>query len=220
MEELINLLQEQEDIEVTDDLREEIENIWPEEQDTDDLFTQEEVNDIVKRRLSREQNMHEQEVQELKDEMEDLVDPQKIQEYETKIDELENKADQRTAELKKDYELQLAATEAGVKDREYFEFLAEKRGFKERLTEDEETNQIVVLNEDGEEPVTNEDGEKVGPQFLMNELKEDKPEVFAESEDTGSEEDIGGGGNPTPNTDEEALENTKKLASQWGYSNE
>lgn len=217
MEKLIELLEDN-DVEVTDDLKSEIESIWPEENDTDDLFTQEEVNEIVKNRLSREQNVHEQEINELKEEMENLVDPEKIEEYEERIDELENSAEQRTASLKKEYELQLAAANAGVKDREYFEFLAEKRNFKDRLMEDEETGDIIVTNEEGE-PITTEEGEKAGPELLVNQLKEDKPSLVEdESGEEGSNNtDIGSGGNPNTETTEEVDKNTKQFASELGY---
>ena len=63
MDELIEFLEEN-GVEVTDDLREEINNIWESNTpDTDDLFTQEELNEVVKKRLGREQKLHEQEIE-------------------------------------------------------------------------------------------------------------------------------------------------------------
>lgn len=205
-------------VEVTDDLREEMKKNYPEVIDTDDLFTQEDVNKIVSKRLSREQKLHDQEIQELKDEMKGLVDPKKVKEYETKIEELEGKAKERETELKKQYELQLAAADAGVSDQEYFEFLTEKKGFKDRLTVDDDGN-VVALDEDGD-PIKDDGGNKVGPEGLIVELKEEKPEVFGK--ETKKKKKSTGPTNPKTGaelTEEEKKERSKNFAAELGYAN-
>ena len=211
MDKLIELLEEN-DIEVTDDLKNEIQEVYPEEVNTDDPFTQDNLNDVVKKRLARQEKLHEQEIQELKDEMEGLVDPDKVEEYESKIEELEGEADKRESQLKKDYELQLAATEAGVKDQEYFDFLVEKKGLKNRLTTDDDGS-VVATDEDGN--IMTEDGKKLGPSALVNEIKEEKSDVFGEKEEDG--EDIGGGGNPGGGPSKDVQKNTESLATELGY---
>ena len=212
MEELIKLLQKN-DIEVTDDLENSIKKIYPEKVDTDDLFTQEDLNDVVKKRLNREQKLHEQEINDLKGEMEGLVDPVKVKEYETKIEEFEGKAEERTTVLKKQYELQLAATKAGVTDQEYFEFLVEKNGLKSRLKTDDEGN-IVVTDKEGN--IITEDGKKLGPSKLLDELKKDKPDLFTDKKKADGT-DIGGGGNPPDGTDKSKKKNTENFAVELGY---
>jgi len=194
MDELLELLKKN-DIEVTDDLEISIENIWPEVPDTDDLFSQDELNDIVKKRLAREQKLHEQEIEDLKKEMEGLVDPEKVEEYETKIEELEGKAKEREAELLKDYELKLAAANAGVDDQEYFEFLVDKKGLKDRLQVGDEGN-VLATDKDGN--ILTEDGNKLGPGVLVNELKEEKPGIVGNKDD---DQDIGGDSNPGSDND-------------------
>lgn len=213
VEDLIKVLEDNE-IEVTDSLREEIENNYPEENDTDDLFTQEDVNEIVQKRLTREQKLHEQEITELKDEMEGLVDPDKIEEYKTRIEELEKKTEERTTELKKTYELQLAAANAGVSDQEYFEFLVEKKGLKDRIKTDDDGN-IVATDKEGN--TLTENGNKLGPSALIEEIKKEKPKIFEKEED---DNDIGGGGgNPGGGTPKDVKKNTKNLAADLGYKN-
>lgn len=203
MDKLLELLKEN-NIEVTDSLESEIEEVYPEEVDTDDLFTQEDVNEVVKKRLAREQKLHEQEIEDLKKEMEGLVDPEKVEEYETKIEELEGKAEKREAELLKDYELKLAAANAGVDDQEYFEFLVEKKGFKDRLKTDDEGN---VLATDEEGNVLTEDGKKLGPEALVNELKEEKPGIVGNKD---GDQDIGGDSNP--GSDDDTYKTAAELA--------
>jgi hypothetical protein len=211
VEDIIKVLEDS-DIEVTDNLREEIENNYPEVNDTDDLFTQEDVNEIVQKRLTREQKLHEQEIVELKDEMEGLVDPDKIEEYESRIEELENKTEERTTELKKTYELQLAAANAGVSDQEYFEFLVEKKGLKDRIKTDDDGN-VVATDEEGN--ILTENGNKLGPSALIDDIKEEKPKIFEKEDD---DNDIGGGGgNPGGGTPKDVKKNTKNLAADLGY---
>ena len=214
MEELIKLLQEN-DIEVTDDLENSIKKIYPEKVDTDDLFTQQDLNDVVKKRLNREQKLHEQEIQDLKNEMEGLVDPDKVEEYQTKIDELNEEVKNREIQMKKDYEFQLAAKDAGVVDEEYFDFLANKRELKDRLKVDDEGNVVAT---DTEGNILTEEGKKLGPAALVNELKKDKPDVFSEKE-KDDKTDIGGSGNPPDKTDKGKKKNTENFAVELGYKN-
>jgi len=212
MDELIKFLKEN-DVEITDDLKGEIKNIWnsnlPNE---DDLFTQDDVDEIVKKRLARAESSYETEINELKEAMKDLVDPEKLEEYKEKVKELEGKAEEREKELKTEYELQLAAKDAGVKDPEYFEFLVEKKGIKNRLKLDEE-GKVVATDKEGN--ILTEDGKKLGPSVLINEIKEEKPDVFGEKEfdkDAG-----GGGGNPLRSGPKDKKKNTESLAMELGY---
>jgi len=184
------------DVEVTDELRSQIEDAMP---STDDLLTQQEFDDALDRRLGRERNLHENEIEQkneqikqLKEQMEDLVDPEKIEEYETKIEELEKKDQKASNDFKKDYELKLAAAKAGVEDEEYFDFLVEKRGLKDRLKVDNEGN-IFATDKEGN-VITSEDGEKFGAIKLVDELAEDKPDLIGSKGDGGR--DIGGDSNP------------------------
>ena len=211
MEKLIKLLEEN-NFELTDELKNEIEEIYPVDKDTSDLFSQNELNEIVKKRLARDKKLHEQEINELKSEMEGLVAKDKLDEYEGKIKELENKSKLREEELKIDYELQLAAKDEGVNDLDYFEFLLEKNGFKNRLKVDAEGKVIAA---DSEGNIFTEDGHKLGPSVLIREMKEKNPNVFNEKKDDDS--NIGGGGNPKGSTVKDKLKNTKNLALELGY---
>jgi len=75
IQELLDLLKSEVGVdELPEDLITQIDEMWPEEPDTDDLFTQEDVDEIVQQRLARERTAHEQEVEELQDEMEDMVE--------------------------------------------------------------------------------------------------------------------------------------------------
>lgn len=211
MDELIKFLEEN-DVEITDDLKEEIKNIWDSNlPDEDDLFTQDDVDDIVKKRLARAESSYESEIKELKEAMEDLVDPEKVEEYEEKIKELEGNAEEREKELKTEYELQLAAKDAGVKDPEYFEFLVEKKGIKDRLKLDDKGKVVATDNEGN---ILTEDGKKLGPSALINEIKEEKPDIFGEKKEG---KDIGGGGNPGGSGPKDKKKNTESLAMELGY---
>jgi len=213
MKKLIELLEGAE-IEVTDDLRDEIENIWPYEVDTADLFTQDDVNEIIQKRLARESKLHEQELAELKSEFEGLVEPEKVQEYKNKVEELESKAEERELALKKEYELMLAAADAGVTDHEYFDYLAEKRGFRDRMALNDEGN-LVITDSEGR-IITDDKGEMFGPDKLVAELKEEKPEVFADSAE--KKKTIGETNPPTAdNMDEDKARRTRELAAEMGY---
>lgn len=212
MDELIKFLEEN-DVEVTDDFKEKIKSIWNSYlPDEDDLFTQDELDEIIEKRLARAEKSYESEIKDLKKAMKEMIDPEKVEEYEDKIKELEGKAEEREKELKTEYELQLAAKDAGVKDPDYFEFLVEKKGVKNRLKLDDE-GKVVATDEEGN--ILTEDGKKLGPSALVNEIKEEKPDVFGEEKEVGT--DIGGGGNPGGSGPKDKKKNTESLAMELGY---
>ena len=98
MEELINFLKEN-DVEITDDLKEEINNIWESNMPTtDDLFTQDELDKIIEKRLARAERSYQSEIDDLKEAMENMVDPEKVEEYEAKIEELEEEKEEENLE--------------------------------------------------------------------------------------------------------------------------
>ena len=215
MDKLLELLKEA-GVEITDDLKTKIKPIWPKEVDTDGLFDQDAVNDIVQKRLAREQKLHEQEVTALKESLSKLVDPEKLEEYKTKIGELEGQAKTREAELKKEYELRLAAVNAGVTDPDYIDFLAEKKGYKDRLTLDDK-GRVVVTDAEGR-VISKEDGNPFGAEKLIEEFREIKPEIFAakvpeKKKSTGPTNP--GGGGPV---DEDKLKRSRELAAELGYA--
>lgn len=212
MEELIKFLEEN-DIEITDDLKKEINSIWESNMPTtDDLFTQDELDKIIEKRLARAERSYQSEIDDLKEAMENMVDPEKVEEYESKIEELEEKSSQREAELKTDYELQLSATNAGVEDLDYFEFLVNKKGMRDRLKLDDEGN-VVATDSDGN--ILTENGEKLGASALVNEIKEEKPDIFGEKK---KDKDVGGGGgNPGGSGPKDRMKNTRSFVEQLGY---
>jgi len=174
IEELLDLLKSEVGIdELPEDLTTQIDEMWPEEPDTDDLFTQEDVDEIVQQRLARERKAHEQEVEELQGEMEDMVDPSEHNELKEKFETIDDKATERVAETTKEYELKLAAAKEGVR--------------KDAI---EDFAQIVDNDE-----IEYDDGEVKGIDDLMEQVKEEKP-FFFEPEDDGSSggSDFGGEG--------------------------
>ncbi|OEG63398.1 MAG: hypothetical protein BHK79_09045 [Halanaerobium sp. MDAL1] len=212
MDELIKFLEEN-DVEITDDLKKEIKNIWNSNlPDEDDLFTQDDVDEIVKKRLAREEKLHEREIKGLEEKMEDMIPPEKVEEYKKAKKEAEEELEKYKTSQKIDYELQLSAKDAGVRDQEYFEFLVEKKGLKDRLITDDDGN-VVATDEKGN--ILTEDGKKLGPAALVNEIKEDKPDVFGEEKEDGK--DIGGGGNPSGSGPKDKKKNTESLAMELGY---
>jgi hypothetical protein len=160
-----------------DDFKKVFTDNWPKEVDTKDLFTQEQVNEIVSKRLTREQKVHEAEIGELQEKMKGLLDPSKVKEFEGKIEELEKASKANQAKLTKEYELKLAATKAGVKDPDYFDFLAQKDSLYDRIKVNEDGS-LVATDKDGN--ILVEDGKKFGPEKLVEELKESKPDLFGE----------------------------------------
>jgi hypothetical protein len=175
-------------IEVTDDLKKNLQTVWDEainkakeegKKDNGDLFTQEQLNEIISKRLSRQEKIHEAEIKELQDKMKGLLDPSKVKEFEDKIKELETTSKENQAKLKKEYELKMAAIKGGIKDPEYFEFLAQKDKLYDRIKV-EEDGSLVVLDDKGN-VLAEKDGKKFGPEKLIDELKENKPDLFGES---------------------------------------
>lgn len=211
VDKLIELLKKN-GVEVTDDLKSSIANIWEKSMpDTADLFTQKEVNEIVKKRLGREQKMHDNEIETFKKTIKDMVDPEKVEEYKDKITSLEKESQKKSQDLIKDYELQLAAAGEGIADREYFEFLVRKNGLRDRLKVDEK-GKVFCLDDSRE--FIKVDGELVGPSYLVKELKKEKPEIFKSIEDKG---DIGGSSNPGAN-EVDRIKTTKDFARSLGYA--
>jgi len=212
MDELIKFLEEN-DVEITDDLKKEIKSIWNSNlPDEDDLFTQDDVDEIVKKRLAREEKLHEREIKGLEEKMEDMIPPEKVEKYKKAKKEAEEELEKYKTSQKIDYELQLSAKDAGVKDQEYFEFLVEKKGLKDRLITDDDGN-VVATDKKGN--ILTEDGKKLGPAALVNEIKEEKPDVFGEEKEDGK--DIGGGGNPGGSGPKDKKKNTESLAMELGY---
>lgn len=163
----------------SDDFKKVYETYWPKAVDTKDLFTQEQLNEIVAKRLARQEKIHEAEIKELQEKMKGLLDPSKVKEFEDKIKELETASKENQAKLKKEYELKMAAIRAGVKDPDYFEFLAQKDKLYDRIKV-EEDGSLVVLDAQGN-VLAEKDGKKFGPEKLIEELKGTKPDLFGES---------------------------------------
>lgn len=182
----------------SDDFKKVYEANWPKAVDTKDLFTQEQVNEIVAKRLAREQKLHEAEIKELQEKMKGLLDPSKVKEFEDKIKEIETASKQNQAKLKKEYELKLAALKAGVKDPDYFDYLAQRDKLYDRIKV-EEDGSLVVLDAQGN-VLAEKDGKKFGPEKLVEELKGTKPDLFGESAQSkppwgpGPTNPAGGGG--------------------------
>ena len=213
MEEILALL-EQNDIEITDEIRESLSNVVEKSSDLDNSLTQSDVNEMVKERLDRERAAYESEIEELKEEMEELIDPEKVEEYQEKIDELEDtKTDMRNG-LVKDYELKMAALEAGVADIEYFEYLVEKNRVKDKLQIDNDGN-LNVTDESGN--FLTENGKKVGVRKIIADIKEEKPDLFT----GGEEKNTSGPTNPdgSGELDEQRRENSRQVAKELGYVN-
>ena len=162
----------------SDDFKKIYEANWPKAVDTKDLFTQEQVNEIVAKRLAREQKLHEAEIKELQEKMKGLLDP-KVKEFEDRIQELEKSSKENQAKLKKEYELKMAAIRAGVKDPDYFDYLAQRDKLYDRIKV-EEDGSLVVLDAQGN-VLAEKDGKKFGPEKLIEELKGTKPDLFGEA---------------------------------------
>lgn len=182
----------------SDDFKKVYEANWPKAVDAKDLFTQEQLNEIVAKRLSRQEKIHEAEIKELQEKMKGLLDPSKVKEFEDKIKELEATSKANQATMKKEYELKMAAIKGGIKDPEYFEFLAQKDKLYDRIkVEDDGT--LVVLDANGN-VLAEKDGKKFGPEKLIEELKGTKPDLFGESAQSkppwgpGPTNPAGGGG--------------------------
>jgi hypothetical protein len=177
IQELLDLFKSEVDVdELPDDLTSKVEELWPDQPDTDDLFTQEDVDEIVQQRLARERKAHEQEIDELKEQMEDMVDPSEHNELKEKFDKINDKTQERVAETTKEYELKLAAAKEGVRKDAIDDFA--KLVDKEQLEYD--------------------DGEVKGLDDLIKNVKEEKQFLFEPEEDSSSGgSDFGGEGDET-----------------------
>jgi hypothetical protein len=176
-EELLDLLKSEVGVdELPDDLTSQVEELWPDQPDTDDLFTQEDVDEIVQQRLARERKAHEQEIDELKEQMEDMVDPSEHNELKEKFDKINDKTQERVAETTKEYELKLAAAKEGVRKDAIDDFA--KLVDKDQLEYD--------------------DGEVKGLDDLIESVKEEKQFLFEPEQDSSSGgSDFGGEGDET-----------------------
>lgn len=177
MEKLLELLKRNE-IEVTDALRGEIKSIWP---DTEGMFDQEKVNEIVQKRLERERGLHEQEVEELRGKIKNLVDPNQYDQLKSEMEASRQDVEKRYSRDKKMYEVKLAAAKEQVNDLDYLEYLADKEGWYDRITDD---LQVDVGGE--KKPIT----------YLIEQTKEKRPEMF------GVEKKQTKGTNPPAKVDE------------------
>lgn len=178
----------------SDDFKKIYEANWPKAVDTKDLFTQEQVNEIVAKRLAREQKLHEAEIKELQEKMKGLLSAEKAKELEDKINELQERIKTEQAALKKEYELKMAAIKAGVKDPDYFEYLAQKEKLHDRLKV-EDDGSVIVLDANGN-VLADKDGKKFGPEKLIEEMKETRRELFGETAPAQNPFSFGGPTNP------------------------
>ncbi len=213
MQEVLNILKEN-DIEITDEIRESLSNIVEKDSHPDNSLTQKEVNEMVKERLDRERAAYESEIEELKNEMEELVDPDKVEKYQEKINKLEDTKTNMRNGLVKDYELKMAALEAGVADIEYFEYLVEKNQVKEKLRINSDGN-LNITDESGN--FLTENGKKVGVRKIIADFKEEKPDLFTGGggKNTSGPTNPGGSGE----LDEQKRENSRQVAKELGYVN-
>jgi hypothetical protein len=207
MEKLLKVLKDA-GVEVDDKLEGKIKNAYP-DNNTDDLFTQNEVDSVVKKRINREQKVYEQQIKDLEDKLSGMIDPNKAEEYKKEIDNLKSERDNIRRSLKTDYELKLASKSVGVKDEEYFDFLVDKKGLKDRLKYDVQKDRVVATDKDGN--ILTENGKKLGPEVLIKELKEEKPEVFGETQ-----KEISSATNPK-HKDMDKGARTKEVAEEFGY---
>lgn len=181
MDKVLEVLK-QNDVEITEGLKNQLQDAVT---SGDGEFTQEDIDNAVEKRLAREKEKHKKELEqkdkvinELNEKVEDLIDPEKVEEYQELVEEKENQLNQQTTNLTLDYELKLAAKDKGVQDIEYFEFLAEKRGIKNKLTVSD--GEIAVTDAEGN-VLTNDNGEKYGPKKLIDDMAEDKPQLLGDN---------------------------------------
>ena len=213
MDEILKILK-QNDIEITDEIKKNLSNVVEKSKNPSNSLTQKEVNKMVREQLDQEREAYETEIEELKTEMEELVAPDKVEEYQSRIDELEETKTNMRSELVKDYELKMAALEAGAEDIEYFEYLVEKNKVKEKLQLDDDGN-LNVTDENGN--FLTENGKKVGVGKVIADFKEEKSGLFS----VEAEKNTSGPTNPAGSGElaEQRRENSKKVAEQLGYVN-
>jgi len=224
LDKLLGILNKAE-VEVTDDLKSDIIDTWnealAEAKPDDDLLTQEEVNNIVKKRLARERETYESELKELRNKMENLVEPEQVdsvkEQFESQVDNLK----QKTNETTKEYELRLAAVKNGAKDEDYIVYQAEKRGIKDKLGFDDNGN-IIIVDDEGN-PEKDEEGNIKTTSHLISEMKEEMPIHFSDNqeEETNKSRKSAGATNPKggdyePSKDKK-IEKSKEMAASMGY---
>lgn len=177
IEEVLSLLKQEVGVdELPEDLVGQIEDRWPEVPDESDLFTQDDVDDIVERRLAREREAHESEVGDLKEQMEDMVDPEDHKELQEKFDSISGKAEERVAKAEKREKLVREATKAGIREDAI-----------------DDLPKLVDM-----ESIEYNDGEVEGVDSVMENLKENKPFLLeSEDEESSGGTDFGGEGDET-----------------------
>ncbi len=161
IEELLELLKSEVGVdEVPGDLKEKINKVWP---DTGDLFTQEEVDEIVQQRLARERKAHESEIEELESKLKERVPAEEKEEAEKEAEKVKKQAQKRVAEFAKEKTLEAEAVKAGVRQEAVEDF-------------------VKIVDKD---ELKFEDDEVKGIDPLIETIKEEKP-YFFEPEDEGS----------------------------------
>lgn len=131
--------------ELPEGLEDQVEELWPETSDEDDLFTQEDLDDIVQRRLAREREAHEQETEELKEKNKELMDPSEYEELEEKYEELEEKGNKREGEWAKEERLRSQAIVEGVSTEAVDDFV--KTVDKDQLDYDPEEDKVKGIDD-------------------------------------------------------------------------
>lgn len=186
MQEVLDLIKnEVEADELPEDFVGQLEERWPEEPDESDSFTQDDVDDIVERRLAREREAHESEVEDLKDQMEDMVDPEDHKELQDKFDSINDKATDRVAKAQKREKLVREATKAGVREDAI-----------------DDLPKLVDL-----ESIEYDDGDVEGVESVIEELEEEKPFLLESEDETSSGgSDFGGEGDETDFFSKEQVE--------------
>gem|GEM_PF-6548056 len=229
MDKLLELLQKQE-IKVTDALKQELQKVWDgaiqeaqeegkKEINTDNLFTQEELNEKIQKRLARERDSYEGELKELRGKMEQLVDPSKLEEVKSEFETKAKEAEEQRNEAVKEYELRLQAAKEGALDEDYIVFQARKRGEFDRLSLDDGGKVILV---DGEgDPAKDKDGNVQGIDAFIDSLKEELPNQFKEQQEPKPKRDFSTTNPPPGSTDlakDEKKKRSREMAAELGYS--
>lgn len=222
-EKLIELLKKQE-IEVTDPLKENLQKFWADVEkelkpDTGGLFTQEELNDHIQKRLARERAANDAEIKSLQEKVEKLVEPEKMEEVKSEFEnQITSVKSQREKDIK-NYEMKLAATKAGAKDEDYIIYQAEKKGLSDKLGFDEEGRLVLV---DGEgNPEKDEEGNLKGVDSIIKQFQEELPEQFSKDDPKTKKQTAGAtlpiSGENAEILQEERRKRAKEFAESLGY---
>lgn len=136
-----------------------------------------------------EKNEYKNELEKLKDQLENMEDPEEIKsQYEEKIEELENKS----LSKRKEYAIKTEALKEGVRKDALDDF-------------------VKVANK---EKLKAEDGEIIGVAELMEDMKEKKAYFFEQEDKTNVGKDSNPGGEENPTEEEER----KKLEKYFGIT--